>query len=432
MRRNIVSVGAGQLKYEIREIVEIAKQLSSMGMEIIYENIGDPVNKGESVPEWIKEKVLGLAGIDNSYCYADTQGEPETRAFLADIINKRGGCRVTMDDIIFFNGLGDAVGKIFGFLRREARVIGPTPAYSTLSSAEASHSGYEHLTYELDPDNKWMPNIEDLENKIRYNPSIAGILLINPDNPTGAVYPEPVLTAMIDLAREYDLFVVCDETYTHVVYDQKDKIHLSEIIGDVPALSLRSISKEYPWPGARCGWLEVFNKEKDPEFSRYIQSLIDAKRLEVCSTTLPQMSIPEVYSDPRYCEHLKQRNAVFAERAEEAFQFFSNINGIKVNKPKGAFYMTILFEEGVLNNRQYLNIQNPEVKSFIERLTKDVAPDKRFIYYLLGAEGICAVPLTGFCSTREGFRITLLETDNEKRKKTWESIQRSITSYLSS
>ncbi|PWG73939.1 aminotransferase, partial [Enterococcus hirae] len=83
------------------------------------------------------------------------QGNPETRRFLADLVNQRGGCQISEDEISFFNGLGDAVGKIFGYLKREARVIGPSPAYSTHSSAEAAHSGYKHLTYKLDPENNW-------------------------------------------------------------------------------------------------------------------------------------------------------------------------------------------------------------------------------------------------------------------------------------
>ena len=106
---------------------------------------------------------------------------------------------ISDDDIVFFNGLGDAVAKIFGFLKREARIIGPSPAYSTHSSAEAAHSGYSHLTYELDPDNGWMPDLEDIENKIKYNDAIAGILIINPDNPTGAVYPRKILEQIVDI-----------------------------------------------------------------------------------------------------------------------------------------------------------------------------------------------------------------------------------------
>ncbi|MBN2001351.1 pyridoxal phosphate-dependent aminotransferase [candidate division KSB1 bacterium] len=432
MRRNIVHEGSGQLTYEIREIVQVADELAQLGREITWENIGDPIQKGEKLPQWIKDIIVDLALQDKSYGYVATLGVKETRRFLAEQVNKRGGCRITESDIAFFNGLGDAVAKVFGFLKREARVIGPSPAYSTHSSAEAAHSGYEHLTYDLDPRRNWMPDLTDLENKVKYNDSIAGMLIINPDNPTGTVYARDFLEKMVDIARRYRLFVMCDEIYAHIVYNGAKTVHLSEVIGDVPGMALRGISKEFPWPGARCGWLEIFNQEKHPTFKQYIKSLINAKMLEVCSTSLPQYSIPRVIGDPRYEGHLKHRREMFEKRVNEAYDLFSKVPGIYVTRPQGAFYMAILFDPGVLNDRQFLNIDLPEVKKYIEAKITDVDLDKRFVYYLLGATGICVVPLTGFCCTKQGFRLTLLETDDEKRRWTFNSIAKSIKEYLAS
>lgn len=432
MRRDIVHEGSGQLTYEIREIVAVANELRDIGVEITWENIGDPIEKGEAMPAWIKEIVTKLVSEDKTYGYVATQGVPATRQFLAEHVNKRGGCQVTEDDIIFFNGLGDAVAKIFGFLKREARVIGPSPAYSTHSSAEAAHSGYEHLTYELDPKKGWMPDLEDLENKIKYNDSIAGILLINPDNPTGAVYPRALVESMVDIARRYELIIICDEIYAHIVYDDASTVHLSEVIGEVPGMALRGISKEYPWPGSRCGWIEVFNKDKWPSFDKYVQSLINSKMLEVCSTSLPQYSIPLVMGDERYIEHLTRRRKLFENRANEAWEIFSKVDGVIVNKPQGAFYMAVLFEDGVLNGEQTLDVENPRAKAYIEDKVRGVEVDKRFVYYLLAATGICVVPLTGFCCDKKGFRVTLLETDDEKRKWTWKTITENIRKYLAS
>ncbi|MBN2102435.1 pyridoxal phosphate-dependent aminotransferase [bacterium] len=432
MRRNIVHEGAEQLTYEIREIVAVADQLKDMGINITWENIGDPIQKGEQLPPWMKKIIKDLVSDDKTYRYAATKGVPETRAFLANLVNARGGCQITLEDIIFFNGLGDAVAKIFGFLKREARVIGPSPAYSTHSSAEAAHSGYEHLTYELDPKNNWMPDLTDLENKVKYNDSIAGILLINPDNPTGTVYSKSLLEDIIRIARKYRLFVVCDEIYAHIVFNGARTVHLSEVIRTVPGMALRGISKEYPWPGSRCGWIEVFNQNRHPMFKRYISSLVNAKMLEVCSTSLPQYSIPRVMGDPRYIPHLNKRKKVFEHRANEAYKIFSRVEGIHVVRPQGAFYMSILFEPGVLSNSQKLPIDNRNARNYIEALVKNVAPDKRFVYYLLGSTGICVVPLTGFCCNRYGFRITMLECDDSKRKWTWNMITESIGHYLKS
>lgn len=432
LRRNILHDGSGQLTYEIREIVAFANQIKDLGVPITWENIGDPIQKGEKLPDWIKNIIIDLVNDDSTYSYSTTQGNPETRKFLADLVNQRGGCQISADEIIFFNGLGDAVGKIFGYLKREARVIGPSPAYSTHSSAEAAHSGYKHLTYKLDPNNGWMPDIEDLRNKVKYNDSIAGMLLINPDNPTGAVYPREILEEMVAIAREHRLFMICDEIYANIIYNGSDTAALSEVIGDVPGIALRGISKEYPWPGARCGWIEVYNQEQYPAFKTYIKTLINAKMLEVSSTNLPQLSIPRVMGDPRYQEHLERRKQLFSDRAEEAYYIFSAVDGIKVIKPQGAFYMTVLFEDGVLDDQQRLEITNPKVRELVEKNVQDTTLDKRFVYHLLGATGICVVPLSGFASNKNGFRLTLLESDDQIRNKTWNTIAGKIEQYLSS
>jgi alanine-synthesizing transaminase len=432
MRRNIVHEGAEQLTYEIREIVAIAHELEKFGIEIVWENIGDPIQKGETLPGWIKSIISDLVAQDRTYGYIATQGITETRQFLAEQVNKRGGCQVTKDDIVFFNGVADAVAKIFGFMKREARVIGPSPAYSTHSSAEAAHSGYEHLAYNLNPDKNWMPDLADLENKIRYNDSVAGILLINPDNPTGAVYPRALLEEMVDIARRYNIFIICDEIYCHIVYNGAKTVHLSEVIGDVPGIALRGISKEYPWPGSRCGWIEVFNQHAHPMFKKYIKSITNAKMLEVCSTSLPQYSIPLVMGDSRYIDHLKRRSQMFEKRANEAWSILSEVSGIRVVKPKGAFYLSILFDLDKLNNRQTLPIERRETRRYVETLVQGVDVDKRFVYYLLASTGICVVPMTGFYSNMKGFRMTLLETDDRVRQNTLKTIARSIEIYLSS
>ena len=432
MRRNILHAGAANLKYEIREIVGAGNEIKALGQQMTWENIGDPVAKGEAPPDWIREIVADLLEKRESWAYCETQGVRHVREFLASRVNERGGARITSDDIIFFNGLGDAVATVYGFLSREARVLGPSPAYSTHSSAEAAHSGYNHVTYELDPYDGWLPDLDDIRNKVKYNDSIAGILLLSPDNPTGAVYPREVLEEIAAIARENDVFVIADEIYANIVYDGRGRLNMSEWIGDVPGIAMRGISKEYPWPGARCGWLEVLNKGRDRAFGRYIDSLIAAKRLEVSSTTLPQMSIPIVMSDPRYGVHLEAREQMFAERADEVAEAFRGCEHVIVNKPSGAFYYTVMFKPGLLRNDQVLHIDNPQVAATVERMVAGVEPDKRFVYYLMGATGIVVVPLTGFQCSHHGFRGTLLESDDAKRAWILETLRDSIDAYVAS
>ncbi len=433
MRRNIVHEGAKNLRYEIREIVKVAHKIRDLGQEVTWENIGDPIEKGEEVAPWIRDILGELITDSKSWGYCDTAGVPETRAFLAEQVNRRpDGVQVTPDDILFFNGVGDAVARVYGFLKREARVLGPSPAYSTHSSAEAAHSGYEHVTYELDPHNGWLPDLYDIRNKVKYNDSIAGILILSPDNPTGAVYPRELLEEIVKIAQEHKLFMITDEIYAHIIYQGYPRLHMSQWIQDVPAIAMRGISKEYPWPGARCGWLEILNRDKDKNFAAYAESLLAAKRLEVCSTTLPQMSIPRVMGDPRYTEHLERRATVFSKRADEMVQAFEGCDSVIVNKPGGAFYVTVMFRDGVLNDHQSLPIENAAIRTHIEGIVKNVEPDKRFVYYLMGATGIVVVPLSGFQSGHDGFRFTLLETNAEKRAWILRTLRQSIDAYVAS
>lgn len=432
MRINIIHAGAGELKYEIREIIEVAKQLEKIGVNIVWENIGDPVAKGESIPLWVKEIIKKNIDDDGSFAYSPTKGVEKTREFLAGLRNAKKGAQITKEDIIFFNGLGDAISKVYTSLNRSARVIGPSPAYSTHSSAEAAHAGSEHLTYKLDPKNGWLPDFSDLENKVKYNSSITGILIVNPDNPTGVVYNKGIMKKFVDIAKKYDLFLISDEIYANIWHNGTKPCELGDVISDVCGIAMRGISKELPWPGARCGWIEVYNKERDSIFAKYIKSILDAKMLEVCSTTLPQRIIPEIMSDKRYKEHHRKRNQLFAKRANAAHARLKDIKEIIVNRPSGAFYMTIFFKDGILNANQKLEIHSDKAKRFIEKNIKNVSLDKRFVYYLMASSGICVVPLTGFNCDLFGFRVTLLENDEEKFDWIFKTLNDKIKEYIHS
>ncbi len=434
MRNNIVHIGAGELTYEIRAIVEIAEKLNKLGIKTNMENIGDPVAKGEKIPKWIKKIVSDLAMTDCSYGYCATKGVLETREFLADLTNQRGKAQITPEDIIFFNGLGDAIQKVYGLLKREARVIGPSPTYSTHSSAEGAHAGQAPITYKLDPDNNWYPDIDDLRLSVKYNPAISAILIINPDNPTGAVYPERILKEIISICKEYDLFLICDEIYHNLCYNGTATKPISDLIGDLPAIAMKGISKEVPWPGARCGWVEVYNADKDPMFARYVQSMLDSKMVEVCSTTLPQKAIPQILGHPEYPTYLAERRNRYELYSNIAYNLLKEVPGLKVNRTNGAFYMSVVFERGLLNNKQSLKIKNAEVKELVEGLVNEpgVSVDKRFVYYLLAATGICVVPISSFCTEERGFRITLLELNEKEFTQIFITIANAVTTYLKS
>jgi len=432
MRNNIVHPGADELTYEIREIVAVGERMQKMGVPIRWENIGDPVAKGQVVPEWIKEIVADLVANDNSsYGYSPTRGVFATREFLAGMRNAEGGAQITPDDILFFNGLGDAIQTSFLYLHPRSRILGPNPAYPTYSSAEGAHADARHLTYRLLPEKGWQPDLADIRNKVQYNPEISGILIINPDNPTGVVYTRETLEGIVAIAREFDLFVMSDEIYANIVYGG-DMVPLSQVVGDVPGIAFKGLSKEVPWPGARCGWIEVYNKERDPTFARYMKTLVDAKMLEVCSTTLPQKALPRIMSDERYAPHLREVADEYARKAYVFAEVFQDVDSVIANKPQGAFYASVVFKDGALHSRQTLPIQDEQVRSYVEELTPGIPDDKRFVYYLMAATGITVVPLSGMNSDLVGFRITLLEPDIVVFGAVLETLRNAIEHYIAS
>lgn len=434
MRTNIVHIGAGELTYEIRNIVNVGNKLEKLGLKTNWENIGDPVAKGEEIPMWMKEIVAEAVMEDASYGYCPTRGLLSAREFIVQQTNSRGHVQIDTEDILFFNGLGDAISKIFGFLKRTARVIVPTPSYSTHSSAEAAHAGHSPLTYILDPNHHWYPDLDDIEKHVKYNPAVAGILVINPDNPTGAVYPTEILEAIVEIADRYDLFLISDEIYQNIVYNGASSAPLSDVIGKVPGIAMKGISKEMPWPGSRCGWIEVYNADKDEMFAKYVNSIFNSKMVEVCSTTLPQMVFPKVLQHPLYPAYLRERLDRYERFSNIAYDCLKDVKGVLVNRPDGAFYMSVCFEDGALTSKQTLPIENSEIRKLIESLVSapDTSCDKRFVYYLLGATGVCVVPLTSFATELKGFRITLLESNEEEFIKIFNTVAASIKMYLAS
>ncbi|MDR1613740.1 MAG: pyridoxal phosphate-dependent aminotransferase [Planctomycetota bacterium] len=431
MRTSIINEGAKHLEYEIRQIVDYGYALrDQFGIKMTWENIGDPVEMGEKISPWIVDVVSGLVQNPRSWAYSPSRGVLAAREYLADEVNRRGGTKVTPDDILFTNGVADAVDKIYDIIRKDARVLMQSPSYPTHSSNEAKRGDYELLQFQLDPNNDWQPDIEEIHNKIKYNPQVIALALVNPDNPTGMVYKRETLQAIADLARRYGLFLICDEIYVHLTYNGRGTMHLSEVLGDdIPALSFRGISKDYPWPGSRCGWIEMLNRNSDPDFAVYCGALVNAKMMEVCSTTLPQMSIPLVYGDPRFAEVKKTRAKQFEERGNEFYDFFKTIPAVTVTRTYGAFYFTVLFKDGMLDDSQTLPIADPECARFVAEKVKGFPPDKRFIYYMMASIGLCATPLSGFHTSLSGFRLTTLKPERERRMESLHKIRKAIEDY---
>ena len=434
MRVQLVPPGTGELTYEIRNIVNVAEKLQQCGVTINWENIGDPIVKGEQIPGWMK-KIVADAVMDNdTWGYCHTRGVLKTREFICETTNKRGGAQITPEDIIFFNGLGDAIAKIYGCLEPSARVLMPSPSYTTHTLGEIGHAGAPSLHFTLHPEQGWEPNIDEMRSVIQANPTICAIMFINPDNPTGMVYTKEMLAQIVALAKEFGLFIIADEVYNNIVYNSHTTVPVSDVIGDVPAISLKGISKEFPWPGSRCGWIEVYNGADDEQFRKYINLILTSKMNEVCSTTLPQTVIPAIMRDPQYQVYLQERIKLYEASSNITYAYLQEVPELLVNRTNGAFYMAVAFKDGVLNAKQSLPIENADVRALVESLVNQPGGslDKRFVYYILAATGICTVPLSSFATPLQGFRVTLLERDPKETERIYKTLASKIKEYLAS
>lgn len=439
MRKKIYNPKTQLLKYGIREVVDLAQKLGEADpdFKFVGENIGDPVAKGWVVPDFVKEILSDLVSKNNAvYGYAHSRGAPAARKWVVE--QSRQLCpasRLDYERVLFTNGLGAAITLLYRTLKPGARVIQPHPGYPTHVSNERFSAGKESIGYRLSQADGWAPDLDHLESQIKKHRDIAGILVINPNNPTGAVYSRAVLEAIVRMAERYRLMIISDEVYFRLVFNGAEYVHLTELAaGRVPLVVMRGMSKDVPWPGGRCGWLEFHNTGLDPDFDAYFESMKKLLLLEVGAASLPQAALPLIYSDPRYAAWIKQYVGELEQTGNDIAALLGETPGLKVKPIQGAFYMMPLFEDGLLNRRQSLPIANRRAADIIRSATaaRGFALDKRFAYYTLASTGICVVPASDFYSPNPGFRVTTLSRDPEQRRATYRRLAQAIRDYLAS
>ena len=440
MRQSIAHPDSNLLRYQIREVVDVAHHLQKMDptLKIVWENIGDPVAQGWSVPPFLKDLIIEEVKKmgDKSFGYSHSRGQLTTREWVAVHVKKIcPSSRLGAEDVLFTNGLGAAIGLMYKMLKPGSRVLQPTPSYPTHVSLESFNSKAAPVLYRLNPENNWQPDLAEMEEQIKANSGVSAILVINPNNPTGAVYSQETLSAIVELAAKYGLMIIADQIYFRMVYNNSEFFDLVEVAGNrVPLIVMRGMSKDVPWPGSRSGWLEFHNTDCDTDYKAYADSVKQRVLLEVCSTTLPQMVLPKVYDHPDFPAWQKQYTAELAAIATEIKDVLATTKGLHVNATNGAFYMMPWFDQGVLNDAQTLPIANTAVREYIEAAVNKpgFAADQRFTYYLLATTGICVVPASGFYSPYPGFRLTTLDRDAARRKDTYARLKAAVEQYIAS
>lgn len=428
------------LKYGIREIVDIAVKLKEIdpAYNFVWENIGDPVAKGWPVPQFLKNIVkqeIDCPG-DAVFGYSHSRGVINTRKWVVDYAKRFSpSSKLDCENVVFTSGLGSSIAILYQMMKPGKRIIQPAPAYPTHSSFESFSAGAPPLAYNLDPKDNWQPDLAHLESQLENHPEICGLLVINPNNPTGAVYEAETLEKIVKIAEKYALFIISDEVYFRMVYNGRKHKQITEINqGRVPLVILRGLSKDIPWPGARCGWMEFHYTQNQTDFADFAASVKQRILLEVCSTTLPQTILPKLYDHPEFENWNRQYNQGLETAANQIAGILASSPSLKVASSNGAFYLMPLFKEGVLNNRQTLPIENLAARKYIESLTGSPALplDKRFTYYLLANTGIVTVPASDFYSPFPGFRVTTLDRNEARRKDTYTRLIQAVAQYIQS
>lgn len=440
MRTPLSNPNTTLLKYGIREVVDTAQKIKELdpSFACVAENIGDPIARGWTVPPFLKENIIEEIERpgDVSFGYSHSRGNPETRKWVTRYAKKFSpSSELDYENVLFTNGLGAAISAMYQMLPKGARVLQPTPAYPAHSSMESFSAGAPSILYNLDPNNEWQPDLANMEAQIQAHPQVSAILVINPNNPTGAVYNADTLEKIVQLAEKYNLMVISDEVYFRMVFNGKKFAQITEIAHNrIPLIVMRGLSKDLPWPGGRCGWLEFHNTHLDSDFKNYVDGIKKKILMEVCSGTLPQVILPRVYEHPDFESWNKLYNEELEGNANFIAETLSKVKGLKVNKIYGAFYMMPLFEEGVLNAKQSLPIANDAVRAYIESEVNkpDFPLDQRCTYYVLANTGICVVPASGFLSPFYGFRLTTLDRDATRRRDTYTRLSQAIEQYLAS
>ncbi|MCR4368410.1 MAG: aminotransferase class I/II-fold pyridoxal phosphate-dependent enzyme [archaeon] len=334
------------VKHAIRDLVPIAEEVEASGKEVLYLNIGDPIVYDFRTPEHLWEAM----NSNRRKCegYANAIGAASTRQAVADYAKSMGANGVTKNDAIIFVGGSEAIIlSLQALMNQGENILVPRPGYSVYNG-ELTFLECKHNEYDLNEENKWMADIDSMRKQI--NAKTRGIVIINPNNPTGSVLTRKNLQGIIDLAGEHDLPVFSDETYDKITYDDAEFISAASVAKDVPLISLGSISKTYLAPGFRGGWL--YKQDPSNALDDYFAALHRLCRLRLTNVAPTQPTIEAALNGPQ--DHIKEMVTKLQKRRDLTYKRLNEIEGIYCDKPRGAFYAFPKIEFPVESDREFV------------------------------------------------------------------------------
>ena len=373
--------------YDIRgPVLAAAKKMEEEGHRIIKLNIGNPLPFGFEAPEEIVVDVI--RNMRDASGYTDSLGLFAPRKAIMHYCQEKGIRGVTVEDIFLGNGVSELIVMAMqGLLNNGDQVLLPAPDYP-LWTAAVSLSGGMPVHYLCDENADWYPDLDDIRSKVTSNTK--AIVVINPNNPTGALYPKEILEGILQIAREHGLIVFADEIYDKVLYDGNEHISLASLADDVLCITMNGLSKNYRACGYRAGWMVVSGDKRQAR--DYIEGLNMLASMRLCANVPGQMAIQTALGGYQSINDLIAPNGRLTRQRDLAWKMLTEIPGVTCVKPKGALY---LFPK--LDPKMY-----------------PIKDDEEFMLELLKAEKVLLVQGTGFNWPHpDHFRVVFLPHEDD-------------------
>ncbi len=376
--------------YDIRgPVLERAKQLEDEGHRIIKLNIGNPAPFGFEAPEEIVVDVIrNLRGASG---YSDSKGLFSARKAVMHHSQQKNIRGVDVEDIYLGNGVSELIVMAMqGLLDPDDEVLVPAPDYP-LWTAAVSLSGGKARHYRCDEANAWLPDLDDIRTKV--GPRTRAIVVINPNNPTGALYPPELLREILEIARRNRLVVCADEIYDKVVYDGAVHTSIASLADDVLCLTFNGLSKNYRACGYRAGWMIVSGEKSHA--ADYIEGLDILSSMRLCANVPGQCAIQTALGGHQSIEDLVLPTGRLGRQRDVAWQLLNEIPGVSCVKPRAALYLFPRFDP----------------------VAYPIADDQQFILDFLVQEQVLLVQGTGFnWPTPDHVRVVFLPHEDDLRE----------------
>lgn len=375
--------------YDIRgPVLDKARQMEEEGHKIIKLNIGNIAAFGLMPPEEIVQDMIRNLTQAEAAGYTDSKGLFAPRKSIVHYTQQKHIAGVTVDDVYLGNGASELITMSMNALLNPGdEVLVPAPDYP-LWTASIALSGGTPIHYMCDEGAEWTPDIADMASKI--TPNTKGIVVINPNNPTGALYPDEILLQIIELARRHSLIIYADEIYDKTIYDGATHTSLASLADDVLFLTFNGLSKNYRACGFRAGWMVVSGDKRHAK--DYIEGLNMLSSMRLCANTPGQLAIQTALGGYQSIDDLVSPKGRLGRQRELAYKLLSDIPGVSLVKPKAALY----------------GFPKLDAKMY------PIADDQQFAYELLAEEKVLIVQGTGFnYPTPDHFRIVFLPHEDD-------------------